>query len=265
MTDSPLQLTLREVRRDLTSAKGVSALIAVGALIGISGPFQTFAFMSLGPRVLYWIVVTYVTYGVGALINIYLSVRFDAALGPLALRLMVYGLATGLGVFVAVTLINTLVFGWPYETPPVALASLGLITLISTIISGLIMNFGQEAGGRPEADPQPKLPPLLDRLLLERRGALVALSVQDHYVSVVTTKGQEMLLMRLSDAIKETAPTAGLQVHRSHWVALDQIVAAKRVGDRAVLTLSTGAEIPASRTYIPALREAGVFPKASNG
>jgi len=74
-----------------------------------------------------------------------------------------------------------------------------------------------------------------------------------------------MLLMRLSDAIRETAPTAGLQVHRSHWVARDQIASVKRTGDRAIMTLKTGAEIPASRTYIPALRDAGLLPTVRNG
>jgi hypothetical protein len=37
----------------------------------------------------------------------------------------------------------------------------------------------------------------------------VALSVEDHYVRVRTTRGEEMILMRLSDAIRETAPETG--------------------------------------------------------
>ncbi|MCB1397271.1 MAG: LytTR family transcriptional regulator, partial [Rhodobacteraceae bacterium] len=85
------------------------------------------------------------------------------------------------------------------------------------------------------------------------------LSVQDHYVEVVTTRGRELLLMRLSDAIAETEGCAGLQVHRSHWVALDQVQAAHRDGARAVLTLSDGREIPVSRTYVPAAKEAGLL------
>ena len=63
--------------------------------------------------------------------------------------------------------------------------------------------------------------------------------------------------MRLSDAIRESAPEPGLQVHRSHWVARAQVRAARRIGDRAVLTMTTGDDIPASRAHIPALKEAG--------
>ena len=105
----------------------------------------------------------------------------------------------------------------------------------------------------------PAPPRLLTRLPLAKRGPLLSLSVQDHYVEVVTTRGRELLLMRLSDAIAETEGCAGLQVHRSHWVALDQVQAAHRDGARAVLTLSDGREIPVSRTYVPAAKEAGLL------
>lgn len=261
MSDSPLQLALREVRQDLTSPKGAIGLMAVGILIGISGPFETFAFLPLVPRVLYWTLVVIVTYSVGAVLNIYLSNRFKAALTAVWLRLAVYGMATGLAVFAIVTLINTAVFGWPYATVGSVAASFALICVISTIISGLAMVFRHDASGTDIV----QTPPLLDRLPLDKRGGLVSLSVQDHYVNVTTTQGQEMLLMRLSDAIKETAPTEGLQIHRSHWVARDQIAAAERRGDRAVLTLKSGAEVPASRSYIPALRDAGILPKVGRG
>jgi DNA-binding LytR/AlgR family response regulator len=69
-----------------------------------------------------------------------------------------------------------------------------------------------------------------------------------------------MILMRLADAIKEVGQTAGLQVHRSHWVAAAAVTSAKRTGDRAILTMSHGADIPVSRTYIPAIKEAGLLP-----
>jgi DNA-binding LytR/AlgR family response regulator len=65
--------------------------------------------------------------------------------------------------------------------------------------------------------------------------------------------------MRLADAIAETEGCTGLQVHRSHWVALDHIAAARREGARGVLTLVDGREIPVSRTYVPSLRDAGLL------
>ena len=66
--------------------------------------------------------------------------------------------------------------------------------------------------------------------------------------------------MRLADAIAETGDTAGLQVHRSHWVALDQVRGVRREGDRAILSMAHGPDIPASRSNIAALKEAGLLP-----
>jgi DNA-binding LytR/AlgR family response regulator len=89
----------------------------------------------------------------------------------------------------------------------------------------------------------------------------VALSVEDHYVRIRTTRGEDMVLMRLTDAIREAAPTPGLRVHRSHWVAIAGVANARRDGDRAILKMIAGGDIPASRSHIPALRQAGLLPR----
>nr|WP_301270752.1 MULTISPECIES: LytTR family DNA-binding domain-containing protein [unclassified Roseobacter] len=112
----------------------------------------------------------------------------------------------------------------------------------------------------PPDDEAPPAP-LLDRLPLEKRGPLVALSVEDHYVRVRTTKGEEMVLMRLTDAIREVGATAGLQVHRSHWVALDAVRSARREGDRAILTMSHGGDIPVSRSRLADAKSARLLPR----
>ena len=105
---------------------------------------------------------------------------------------------------------------------------------------------------------------LIQRLPTRLREAqVISMSMQDHYVEVTTSNGTSLLLMRLSDAIRETDGIAGLQVHRSHWVALDQVSAAIRQGDRATLTMVTGDEVPVSRTYLNAIKEAGLLPTKS--
>jgi len=106
---------------------------------------------------------------------------------------------------------------------------------------------------------------ILSRLPFEKRGDLVAMTVEDHYVRVTTTKGHEMILIRLTDAIAEVGDVAGLQVHRSHWVALNHIAQVDRDKDRARLTLSNGASVPVSRTYMPQLRQAGLLQGGRNG
>ena len=64
----------------------------------------------------------------------------------------------------------------------------------------------------------------------------------------------------LADAIREAAPTDGLQVHRSHWVARRHIAALRREKGRIILTLSNGRDIPVSRTYEQAVAQAGGTP-----
>ncbi|MGB1209445.1 MAG: LytTR family DNA-binding domain-containing protein, partial [Paracoccaceae bacterium] len=64
-----------------------------------------------------------------------------------------------------------------------------------------------------------------------------------------------------ADAIREVGTTPGLQVHRSHWVALSAITAARRDKDRAILTLCSGDDIPVSRANIPKVKEAGLLPR----
>ena len=89
----------------------------------------------------------------------------------------------------------------------------------------------------------------------------MALTVQDHYVNIRTTNGSELVLMRLADAIREVGDTKGLQVHRSHWIAVDQVTAASRKGDGAVLSMTQGDDIPVSRANVAKIREAGLLPR----
>jgi len=106
--------------------------------------------------------------------------------------------------------------------------------------------------------PQAPAPKFLDRLPLKLRGAEVwAVEAEDHYLRLHTSKGQDLILMRLADAIAELDGIEGAQAHRSWWVARDAIVDAERGDGRATLTLKDGAHVPVSRTYARAMRDRG--------
>ena len=131
---------------------------------------------------------------------------------------------------------------------------------IAFIVTALLRVAERHVAGNPgsqEAPPAP--PPLLERIAFDKRAALVSLTVEDHYFRIVTAKGEEIVLMRLADAMRETAPVKGMQVHRSHWVALNQVTAARRDGDRAILTMSNGTEVPVSRRYVPDIKAVGLL------
>ena len=67
-----------------------------------------------------------------------------------------------------------------------------------------------------------------------------------------------MVLMRLADAERELADAEGLRVHRSWWIAKNAVTDARRDGPRAILILPSGGEVPVSRSYVAAAKEAGL-------
>jgi DNA-binding LytR/AlgR family response regulator len=67
------------------------------------------------------------------------------------------------------------------------------------------------------------------------------------------------VLLRLQDAVAALQAADGLQVHRSHWVATNAVAQHRRVQGRDFLVLKSGDEIPVSRSFRPAVIEAGLI------
>jgi len=103
-------------------------------------------------------------------------------------------------------------------------------------------------------------PKFLDRLSPRLRGAeLHAVAAEDHYLRVYTALGQDLILMRLSDALADLEGLGGAQTHRSWWVARAAVADVRRGDGRATLVLTSGVEAPVSRRFFQALRTAGWF------
>lgn len=253
MKDSVSQFTLRKLRVPFA---GFAMALAV-LVLTVSGPFGTIDQLGLGMRALYWGCVVPLTYGAGVLMHnlVFDRLRPD---DPIGLRIAITAVITGLVISAVVIALNWLFFGL---TPGVHAGQGQILTSIFAVACAISAGLLAYHKTRPADTVQPitRTPALLDRIPLDKRGPLISLSVADHYVEITTTKGAALLLMRLSDAIRETEGTTGMQIHRSHWVALDQIARAERRGDKAALFLRDGRELPASRTYVKALKEAGVL------
>lgn len=254
---------LREWRHHMAAPVRVAALCGVAAILALIGPFETAEVMRPLPRLIYWLTIAWLTYSTGYAAHEF-AVR--ATPKPPGRRIAIAGALTGLGVWGIVYLLNGLVFGaWPGGR---AFWEFGATAMGIAIIIATIFQIAHAPGPPGQAHTQaharaqtPQPPPLMDRLPLEKRAPLVAISVEDHYVRVRTTKGEEMLLMRLADAIREAGADAGLQVHRSHWIAPGQVVSVTRRGDGALLVMTHGADIPVSRAHMPKIKEAGLLPQ----
>ncbi|MEE8172728.1 MAG: LytTR family DNA-binding domain-containing protein, partial [Alphaproteobacteria bacterium] len=78
-----------------------------------------------------------------------------------------------------------------------------------------------------------------------------------HYLRIHTSAGQDLILLRLKDAVSELAGADGMHVHRSYWVARNAVANLERKGRKTTLTLSNGLRVPVSESFLPSVREAG--------
>jgi len=137
------------------------------------------------------------------------------------------------------------------------------VLLVSAVMTAINYLAATRAPRRLEthAAPAGSAPPrFMERIPLKLRGgSLYAVQAEDHYLRIHTSKGSDLILLRLADAVAELEGIEGAQVHRSWWVAKAAVVDAKRADGRAVLTLKNGVEAPVSRSYAGALRDGGWF------
>ncbi len=256
VTNRLSSFALRQARAHLAARPVLLTLVGVSLVLALSGPFRTLDLLGPGTRAVYWTAVVFGTYATGTMVMAVLGQWSRFSGWPRALRIAVGGVLVGLAVALILVLIDRLVLGRPPDSGPDVVQLTAIAILISLFVVAVgILQARLEL--RP-ALPRPVL--ILDRLPLAKRGALLCLSVEDHYVQVTTALGREMVLMRLGDAIREAGDMPGLQVHRSHWVALAAVRDVRRTGETAVLTLTNGVEVPVSRRYIRDLRQAGILP-----
>lgn len=102
---------------------------------------------------------------------------------------------------------------------------------------------------------------LLLRLPTELGKTIIALSAEDHYVRAHTPEGNDLILYRFSDAVREMPDNIGLQVHRSHWINLSAISSFEESGRGSTLTLNETIKIPVSQRYIEVLKARGIVPE----
>lgn len=142
------------------------------------------------------------------------------------------------------------------------LAMVGPVFLISAAMTAIMLLVNRPGRVTHAPAPGAAAPSVrfLERFPPKLKGAvLYAVSAEDHYLRLHTSKGSDLILMRLADAISELEGLEGAQTHRSWWVAKDAVEKVRREGDRLVLELKGGAEAPVSRSNIKPLREAGWF------
>lgn len=225
-------------------------LIIAGASVicFLSGPFGTIDTLPPGIRLVYWALQITVA-GIAGLWT-HSLIRTQGWTG---LRtLLPVSLAFGF-VVVAIVLLFSLALLKPVGKFPgvleLLLYSLPSASLIFLLLALVIPSRESIAVGSEVEEPV--RPKLFDRL--KKHGTaqqILSLSAQDHYVEVVTDKGAELCLIRLADAINETVPEQGFQIHRSHWVAANAVTSLEAGRGSAEVRLSDGRTLPVSQSRL---------------
>lgn len=257
--NTDLSLALAEIRPVLRDRRFWAALLGIGLVLGVAGPFGTLTSLPLPGRLAYWIVIVTLT-GIAGFACCHAIAGALRQRGlPQIPAALIAGLANALPINGIVLGFNALVLA-PGD---VALSPtrLALANTAISLAASLAVSLAFFADRAPAPAPRfSAAPRLRDRLPVDLRAPLVSIEATGHYTRITTTAGTTQILLRFSDAVAETAPVPGLRLHRSHWVALDQVATARRDGPRALVTLTDGRALPVSRANVRALEEAGLLP-----
>ncbi len=90
----------------------------------------------------------------------------------------------------------------------------------------------------------------------EKKGRILVLTAQDHYVEITSTNGKKLVRMRMREAIAQMQDQDGLSVHRSYWVAKDAIQSLQKSEGKHFLLLINGDKIPVSPSKLAGVKEA---------
>ena len=236
-------------------AKFCGLVLGLGLLFAWLGVYDT-GQVPFFRRAVFWTA----TMAVGAGSSIFIapvmwSDRFEH--WPAAFKIAIVALVVSVPVTVVLFVMN----GGPI-TINLIIVQFVYVLIISLIIStGMyvahLIETANEPGETPDGDAFERF---MERLPIKYRTAeLHAISSEDHYLRVHTSLGEELILMRLADAVRELAGADGLQVHRSWWVSKQGVQDEKRVDGRSLLVLPSGTEVPVSRSYRAKAKEAGLI------
>ena len=228
-----------------------------GALLAVTGPFDTYGLGNFWARFLYWAPLILVSLSLVRWIKPRITRRYPG-------RRIFQEFATT-GLFLAIFMPFLIIwtdYGFPEQAtnrPDWGTLFLFVIGVCVSIILGMHLVpqlFLRETSEALATEPT-VAPRLARRLPEDFQGRVLRLSGDGHYVKVSTSEGQFEVRLRLRDAVDEMHGVPGFWSHRSHWVATEAISDWNVRKGRPVLELSNGDVVPVGAKYQPELEAAG--------
>ena len=244
-------------KRVVSAPAAVVTWVVLSILTTLAGPFGSYEVFPIALRAIYWPVLLGLGVLIGSAVRVLVEERMSSRrVWPASFVIS----AINVVLFTPPLYAITHWLGGPGDRIP-NLAEFGFFVFCSSLGVGAVRIVMADAQAEPSPSPPPPptlenaLPRLIARLPDQQQAPLVRLSVRDHYVVIHTARGTDTLLMRFADAMAETKPVEGLQVHRSHWVAVSEVAEAVRRGGRTLLVMKDGSEVPVSRGFQAAVAE----------
>lgn len=254
-----LQSALRELQIFLQSPRFWATFGTVVLIFWMTGPYGTAEHLALIPRLGFWLVLHAVAWAIAVTAIVFVNTLLKPQIPNLVARMAIGTLVAGVPVGLATKAISLATFGG-HLTAWVVAESIVNGLLLSALFCGLTYmtmssRQAEALSSEPAASSRENTEVLLMRRLKpENRGPILRMSVADHYTEVTTSRGRELVLLRFSDALDELGHTAGLQVHRSHFVADSHVDKVLRTNGRLAILLKDGNEVPVSRSRAEAVR-----------
>lgn len=245
------------IRRAFLSPAPYVSWLGLTVVLAVSGPFGTYVHCTIWRRAVCFATLVGIALVWGVLARAIVQHFFHRLGYWAAAGLVVVGSSIVLPVpLLALTPFLTTL---PAESLPSPVEVAAFVLVLGCVAASLRWVLGRETLPGPRAAMPGAGPRLLNRLDPALRGSLVRISGRDHYVDIVTDKGQAALLLRLSDALNEIEGVDGLQVHRSHWVAVDAMRGWEASAERRFLLLADGSRVPVSRNYLQKVADRGLI------
>lgn len=260
------------IRPHLWLTRHLPIMAGTTAVLAVIGPYGTFQDLAPAARLAYWgglILFGFLAFQATAAAGVAVAGRVAARTGRdvpwTAVVVPVTLLANGL-ITTAVAAVEAALDRSSFSSMG-GIAGLYAYCLVVTVLVTVLplraelLSRGYLHPPAPPAPPPERSPaaaPFLARIPPRLGRDLLALEMEDHYLRIHTTRGSDLILMRLRDAVAELDGFPGLRVHRSFWVAQAAVAGVERRPDgKLLLVLSNGLTVPVSRTHAPAVRAAG--------
>lgn len=252
--------------------------LAISLVIGYLGPFNTYQMPWL-QRTMYWVILIFAGHFIYSQVDRFIHWYFQEKKPNKILAFIVPSMIGAAILSFVVEYVSYVFVGRPLAFPENFLFFYPKVFILGLALEsfGKITELARN-NNQLQSEPQDKRPverqakrqdkpietsnkyqDFLNRIPDKLGDELVCFCMEDHYLQVYTTQGNHMMLMRMKDALLELQDYHGLQVHRSWWVAIDEVVDAKKFSRKATLTMSNDMQVPVSQKYLPALKEVGII------